>query len=63
MGPVQRVLSNQTAVSVTQLEMKLMLFIRQHLENANVSIIFIWTIDLGQCGIIYYSSFLQEQLC
>ena len=37
MEPVQKVLSNQTAVSVTQLEMKPMPSIRLHLENANVS--------------------------
>ena len=38
MAPVQKVLSNQTAVIVTQLEMQLMPFTRPHLENADVSI-------------------------
>ena len=38
MEPVQKALSHQTAVSVTQLEMQLMPFIRLHLENANVSV-------------------------
>ena len=36
-APVLKVLSNQTAVSVTQLEMKLMPFTRPHLGNACVS--------------------------
>ena len=37
MAPVLKELLNQTAVSVTQLEMQLMPFTRPHLENANVS--------------------------
>ena len=38
MEPVQRALLHQTAVSVTQLEMQLIPFIRPHLVNANVSV-------------------------